>query len=128
MASACCPLDGAAQFTNPNVVKVVLDRNGDALYFSRSAIPYARDAFANGIVALPAGLPSYRHIGIYAYRVDFLATYATLAPAPPEQFEALEQLRALWHGYRISVAIAPAAPHAGIDTREDLERVRTLLG
>jgi len=127
IATACCQLDDAAQFVNPNTVKVVLDRHGYALYFSRAPIPFARDAFADGIAALPAGLPVYRHIGIYAYRAAFLADYAQLAPAPLERFEALEQLRALWHGYRISVAITAAAPHASVDTAADLERVKTLL-
>ncbi len=127
IATACCPLKDAAQLVNPNVVKVVLDAHGYALYFSRAPVPFARDAFANGIAAIPAGLPAYRHIGIYAYRAEFLASYARLAPAPLEQFEALEQLRVLWHGHRISVAIADAAPHAGVDTADDLERVKTLL-
>ena len=127
IATACCSLNDAAGFVNPNVVKVALDKHGYALYFSRATIPYARDAFAHGITALPEGLPVYRHIGIYAYRVSFLAAYSRLAPAPIEEFEALEQLRALWHGYRISVAGTPAAPHAGVDTPEDLERVKALL-
>jgi 3-deoxy-manno-octulosonate cytidylyltransferase (CMP-KDO synthetase) len=149
MATACCPLDDADAFRNPNVVKVVLDRNGLALYFSRAPIPFARDAFArspqvlrggltsaphplsnalsNGIASLPAGLPAYRHIGIYAYRAAFLAHFTQLAPAPIEQFEALEQLRALWHGHRVSVAITAIAPHAGVDTPDDLERIRKLV-
>ena len=138
IATACCPLTEAAQFVNPNIVKVVLDKNGFALYFSRAPIPYARDeftrsfdplrgAFAHGITRIPDGLPVYRHIGIYAYRAAFLAGYARLAPAPIEQFEALEQLRALWHGHRISVTIAAGAPHAGVDTAEDLARVNALL-
>ena len=127
IATVCCPLAEAAEFTNPNVVKVVLDKNGYALYFSRAPIPYARDAFAGGIATLPRGLPAYRHIGLYAYRAAFLASYARLAPAPPEQFEALEQLRALWHGHRISALITPAAPPAGVDTAADLARVRTFL-
>ncbi|MEO7728703.1 MAG: 3-deoxy-manno-octulosonate cytidylyltransferase [Burkholderiales bacterium] len=124
IATLCCPLDEAAQLTNPNVVKVVLDKNGYALYFSRAPIPYARDAFAHGIATVPHGLPAYRHLGIYAYRAAFLARYARLAPAPLEEFEALEQLRALWHGHRISVAVLPAAPHAGVDTAADLARVQ----
>lgn len=127
IATAACPLTDAAQLVNPNIVKVVIDCNGHALYFSRAPIPYARDAFAGGITRIPAGLPAYRHIGVYAYRAGFLAGYTQLAPAPIEQFEALEQLRALWHGYRISVAITAAAPHAGVDTAEDLARVKTLL-
>jgi 3-deoxy-manno-octulosonate cytidylyltransferase (CMP-KDO synthetase) len=138
IATACCPLTDAAQLVNPNIVKVALDRNGYALYFSRAPIPYARDeftrsydpsrdAFAAGIKHIPSGLPAYRHIGIYAYRAAFLAGYAQLEPAPIEQFEALEQLRALWHGHRISVAITAVAPHAGVDTAADLERVKTLL-
>ena len=127
IATVCCPLSDAAQMAGSNVVKVVLDKNGYALYFSRAPIPYARDAFAGGIHALPADLPAYRHIGLYAYRTDFLARYAQLAPAAIEQAEALEQLRALWHGYRISVAIAAKAPHAGVDTLADLEHVRKML-
>ena len=127
VATACCPLADAAQMANPNVVKVVLDRAGYALYFSRAPIPWARDAFAGGITALPAGLPAYRHLGIYAYRAGFLARYSTLAPAAIEEAEALEQLRVLWHGHRISVAVTANAPHAGVDTAADLEHVRALL-
>ncbi len=127
IATVCCPLTEAAQMAGSSVVKVVLDKNGYALYFSRAPIPFARDAFASGILALPPGLPAYRHIGLYAYRVQFLACYAQLAPAAIEEAEALEQLRALWHGYRISVAIAAAAPHAGVDTPADLEVARKLL-
>ena len=112
---------------NTNVVKVVTDKHGYALYFSRAPIPYARDAFDGGIKNLPATLPSYRHIGIYAYRTEFLACYAQLAPAAIEQAEALEQLRALWHGYRVSVAVTEQSPHAGVDTAADLEYVRALL-
>ena len=127
VATACCPLTDVQQFANPNVVKVVLDKDGYALYFSRAPIPFARDAFAGGITAMPAQFPAYRHIGIYAYRAAFLATYTRLAPAPLEQFEALEQLRALWHGHRITVAVTPATPYAGVDTAADLEQVRALL-
>ena len=127
IATACCPVTEAAQLVNPNVVKVVLDKDGYALYFSRAPIPYARDEFASGISSIPAGLPVYRHIGIYAYRSAFLAGYSRLAPAPIEQFEALEQLRALWHGHHISVAVTTVAPHAGVDTVEDLARVKAIL-
>lgn len=127
MATACHPLDQKAEMFNPNVVKVVIDQRGHALYFSRAPIPWARDAFAGNCPSLPEGLPVYRHIGIYAYRAGFLEEYATLAPAPIEQFEALEQLRVLWHGYRISVAISASAPAVGVDTEADLQRVRALF-
>jgi 3-deoxy-manno-octulosonate cytidylyltransferase (CMP-KDO synthetase) len=96
------------------------------LYFSRATIPWARDAFAAGRDALPCGLPLYRHYGLYAYRVGFLRAYPALAPAPIERFEALEQLRALWHGYRIVVEVTTGTPAPGVDTPEDLERVRAL--
>jgi 3-deoxy-manno-octulosonate cytidylyltransferase (CMP-KDO synthetase) len=109
---------------NQHVVKVVLDRAGYALYFSRAPIPYGRDAFQNMPSRLPAEMPVYRHIGLYAYRAAFLKIYSQLAPAAIEQFEALEQLRALWHGHRIAVAITDLAPPIGVDTPEDLARVR----
>jgi 3-deoxy-manno-octulosonate cytidylyltransferase (CMP-KDO synthetase) len=125
MTTACHPLDDPAQLANPNVVKVVLDRHGYALYFSRAPIPYARDAYAQGMNAIPQGLPVFRHVGIYAYRAGFLRKYVQLAPAPLEHFEALEQLRTLWHGYKIGVALTPSAPHAGVDTEEDLARARS---
>lgn len=127
MATACHPIADAAEAFNPNVVKVVLDRSGAALYFSRATIPWARDAFALGQDTLPSGLPLYRHYGLYAYRAGFLRAYATLEPAPMEGFEALEQLRALWHGYRIAVEITAGAPAPGVDTAEDLARVRALF-
>ncbi|MEW6314578.1 MAG: 3-deoxy-manno-octulosonate cytidylyltransferase [Pseudomonadota bacterium] len=127
IATACHPIHDARQLFNPNVVKVVTDLNGYALYFSRAPIPYARDAFATDRTALPEGLPVLRHVGIYAYRAGFLRDYAGLAPATIEPFEALEQLRALWHGYKISVAITDHAPAAGVDTAEDLEQVRKLF-
>ena len=109
---------------NPNVVKVVLDRAGYALYFSRATIPWARDDFAADRTRIPAGLPLYRHYGLYAYRVGFLRAFPALPPAPIERFEALEQLRALWHGHRIVVAITTGTPAPGVDTPEDLARVR----
>lgn len=124
IATACHPIRAAAQLFDPNVVKVVLDHEGYARYFSRAPIPWARDAFARSISELPGELPCYRHIGIYAYRARFLTVFPRLAPSPLEQCEALEQLRALWHGYAIAVALRHDAPHAGIDTPEDLERVR----
>lgn len=125
ISTACHPLRGREEMFNPNVVKVVLDRASYALYFSRAPIPYARDAFAAN--AFPADLPAMRHIGLYAYRAEFLRVYGELAPSPIERFEALEQLRALWHGYRISVAVSDAAPETGVDTQEDLDRVRRIF-
>ena len=128
IATACHAIHDRAEMLNPNVVKVVADAQGYALYFSRAPIPWARDAWANPThVSLPDGLPAYRHIGIYAYRASFLKIYHRLQPAAIEQFEALEQLRALWHGYRIGVAIVKDAPAAGVDTAEDLERVRRMI-
>ena len=124
IATACHPIADTESLLNPNVVKVVLDRTGHALYFSRAPIPYPRDSLAISQSALPEGLPSYRHIGIYAYRARYLQLYSRLAPAAIERFEALEQLRALWHGHRIAVAVTAHAPEAGVDTAEDLERVR----
>jgi 3-deoxy-manno-octulosonate cytidylyltransferase (CMP-KDO synthetase) len=106
----------------------VVDAKGFARYFSRAPIPYARDAFARGTPApLPEGLPAYRHVGIYAYRCGFLRSYPALAPSPLERFESLEQLRALWHGFAIAVAVRLDAPQPGVDTAEDLERVRSLM-
>jgi 3-deoxy-manno-octulosonate cytidylyltransferase (CMP-KDO synthetase) len=120
------PIDNAGDFFNPNVVKVVCRADGDALYFSRAPIPYARDHFARpaGKETLPAGMPAYRHIGLYAYRARFLRAYAQLTPSPHEAVEALEQLRALWHGFRISVVISDHLPMPGVDTPEDAERMQ----
>jgi 3-deoxy-manno-octulosonate cytidylyltransferase (CMP-KDO synthetase) len=126
IATACHLIDDPQEAFSPNVVKVVLDRAGYALYFSRATIPWARDAFAAGREKLPRGLPLYRHYGLYAYRVGFLRHYPSLTPAPIERFEALEQLRALWHGYRIAVKITAGTPAPGVDTQEDLDRVRSL--
>ncbi len=129
IATVAHPITDAADFFNPNVVKVVCRADGDAAYFSRAPIPYARDEFAaaGGRDALPAAFPAYRHVGLYAYRASFLKAYAGLTVAPTEQFEALEQLRALWHGYRISVTLIDAAPAPGVDTPEDAERMRKLF-
>jgi 3-deoxy-manno-octulosonate cytidylyltransferase (CMP-KDO synthetase) len=127
IATACHAIDDPAEAWNPNVVKVVLDANGFALYFSRATIPWARDAFAVRRDALPPGLPLHRHYGLYAYRVGFLRRFPALAPAPIEQFEALEQLRALWHGYRIVVLVTEGTPAPGVDTEEDLARVRAIF-
>lgn len=129
VATAAHALHEAPDVFNPNVVKVVCRADGDAAYFSRAPVPYARDHFAReeGGESLPAGFPAYRHVGLYAYRASFLKAYAGLTVAPTEQFESLEQLRALWHGYRISVMLVDAAPAAGVDTPEDAERMRKLF-
>jgi 3-deoxy-manno-octulosonate cytidylyltransferase (CMP-KDO synthetase) len=124
MATAAHQIDQPADLFNPNVVKVVLDRAGRALYFSRAAVPWHRDGFAQSTGKLPAGYVPLRHIGLYAYGNAFLQAYPTLAPSPLEQFEALEQLRVLWHGFPIAVHVTDAAPAAGVDTPEDLARVR----
>lgn len=127
IATVAHPIHDPAEFFNPNVVKVVCGAQGDALYFSRAPIPYARDAFAQSREQLPVGLPALRHVGLYAYRTSFLKAYASLSPSPLEQFESLEQLRALWHGYRIRVALIDQAPAPGVDTPEDAERMRKLF-
>ncbi|THF66118.1 3-deoxy-manno-octulosonate cytidylyltransferase [Pseudothauera nasutitermitis] len=124
IATAAHPIADPAEFFNPNVVKVVCNAAGQAMYFSRAPIPWARDAFAENRGQLPAGLPVLRHIGLYAYRAAFLRRYAGLEASPLEQWEALEQLRAMWHGHRIQVLRVDEAPAAGVDTPEDLERVR----
>ena len=144
IATAAHAIESLADYLSPNVVKVVTDRRGHALYFSRAAIPYARDAMARmaaaNLVSPPqgpgdsesldgalgpgvAGAMS-RHIGLYAYRVGFLRAYRDLPPSPIEAIESLEQLRALWHGFRIAVLQVEQAPPAGVDTQADLDRVR----
>lgn len=129
IATVAHPIDDAADFFNPNIVKVVCRADGDALYFSRAPIPYARDHFARegGGETLPAGFPALRHVGLYAYRVAFLKAYSGLAMAPSECCEALEQLRALWHGYRISVTCIDTVPTPGVDTPEDAVRMREVF-
>ena len=127
MATLAHPIHDHADFTNPNVVKVVVDEAGYALYFSRAPIPWPRDAFAMQ-QTMPHELGALRHIGLYAYRAGFLRTYASLAASPLERHEMLEQLRVLWHGYRISLGVTPSAPAPGVDTPEDLARVRALFG
>jgi 3-deoxy-manno-octulosonate cytidylyltransferase (CMP-KDO synthetase) len=117
VSTACHALRHAAELANPNVVKVVLDASGHALYFSRAQIPYPRSA----------GGAWYRHAGIYGYRVGFLKRFSGLPAAPLEITEALEQLRVLWHGYRIAVAVSEADVAPGVDTPEDLEAVRRML-
>lgn len=126
MSTAAHPISEAAEFNNPNVVKVVLDARQLALYFSRAAIPYWRDRPAAAVAALPSPAP-LRHIGIYGYRAGFLRQFPRLPQAPVEATEALEQLRAMWHGHRIAVHVTAEAPGVGVDTPEDLERVRQLF-
>ena len=128
MSTAAHAIDSLEDFLNPNVVKTVLDAQGNALYFSRAPIPWWRDGFAkNGPTALPTSPAPLRHIGIYGYRAGFVRQFPTLPPAPVEATEALEQLRAQWHGHRIAVHVSAHAPGPGIDTPEDLARVRALF-
>ncbi|MDO8464090.1 MAG: 3-deoxy-manno-octulosonate cytidylyltransferase [Gallionella sp.] len=157
VATACHPIHDEASMRNPNIVKAVLDQQGNALYFSRAPIPWPRDAFAlpspaggitsdlAGVISqpsrmagssirgaggegvLPADLPVLRHIGIYAYRAGFLRAYGQLAPTAIERFEALEQLRVLYYGYKIGVTIAEQAPPAGVDTEQDLQAARQVF-
>ena len=127
MSTAAHPLSEAAEFFNPNVVKVVSDATGRALLFSRAPIPWARDAFAATRDRLPAEFPAWRHVGLYAYRAGFLRRFPQLQRAAIETQENLEQLRALWHGVGIAVLPLVAALPPGVDTAEDLEHVRALL-
>ncbi|VVO18377.1 3-deoxy-manno-octulosonate cytidylyltransferase [Pseudomonas fluorescens] len=127
MSTLAEPIEDIETLFNTNVVKVVSDLNGLALTFSRATLPWARDDFAKRREQLPAGVPYRRHIGIYAYRTGFLHDFVSWGPCWLENTECLEQLRALWHGVRIHVGDAVQAPPAGVDTAEDLERVRRLL-
>ena len=124
MATVAHSIHDRESFLNPAVVKLVLNAAGDALWFSRAPLPWPRDAFAAGAADLPAGLPALRHVGLYAYRHRFLASFSRLVAPPAEQFEALEQLRVLYHGYRIACVQVAAAPPPGVDTPADLARVR----
>ena len=117
MSTACHAIRDAAEFANPNVVKVVIDSHGRALYFSRAGIPFPR----------ADGAPAFRHIGIYGYRMGFLLNFASLPVAPLEQSEALEQLRALWHGFRIAVCVHEGEVAPGVDTPQDLQAVRKMF-
>ncbi|WP_219117512.1 3-deoxy-manno-octulosonate cytidylyltransferase [Janthinobacterium sp. UMAB-56] len=128
MATCAHPLHDMADAFNPNVVKVVLDKHGRALYFSRATIPWHRDGFAQSRDSLPQGYVPLRHIGLYAYSNAFLQTYPGLAVSPLEAIEALEQLRVLWHGVAIAVHVTDSAPAAGVDTPEDLARVQAHYG
>jgi 3-deoxy-manno-octulosonate cytidylyltransferase (CMP-KDO synthetase) len=127
MATLATPIIDAEELFDPNVVKLVRGVNGRALYFSRAPLPWARDAFAADRHALPSGSPFLRHIGIYAYRAEFLARYANLARTPLEQTESLEQLRVLEHGHAIAVRLTPEPFPPGIDTLGDLERAERWL-
>lgn len=126
MSTVAHGIDDVQEFSNPNVVKVVLDAQSRALYFSRAPIAWWRDGFAKGVMALPEPRP-LRHVGLYAYRAGFLRSYPQLPPSPLEQLEALEQLRVLWHGERIAVHVCRERPGPGVDTPEDLDRVRRLV-
>lgn len=130
MSTAVHAIDDPADFSNPNVVKAVLDARGFAMYFSRAPIPWWRDGSAqsgqSGMVAMPTP-PPLRHIGIYGYRAAFVKQFPALPPAPIEAIEALEQLRVLWHGHRIAVHVSEHAPGPGVDTPEDLKRVRAIF-
>lgn len=124
VATAAHSISVPAELFDPNVVKVVLDKNGRALYFSRAPIPWSRDGFAHSTEVFPAAYAPLRHIGLYAYRNSFLQAYPGLSASPLEQIETLEQLRVLWHGYPIAVHVTHAKPVAGVDTPHDLVRVQ----
>ena len=128
MSTAAHAIDSVGELDNPNVVKVVLDAAGRALYFSRAPIPWWRDARARGTAPIPAAADApLRHIGLYAYQAGFLRRFPQLSVSPLEQIEALEQLRVLWHGERIAVHVSDSRPGPGVDTPEDLARVRALF-
>jgi 3-deoxy-manno-octulosonate cytidylyltransferase (CMP-KDO synthetase) len=125
MATLAVPVHSAEEAFNPNAVKVVIDNAGYALYFSRATIPWDRDRFAQSRDTIGDSL--LRHIGIYAYRAGFINRYISWPPSPLEQIEMLEQLRVLWYGEKIHVEVAKVTPGTGVDTPEDLERVRLEL-
>ncbi|MEL6116541.1 3-deoxy-manno-octulosonate cytidylyltransferase [Photobacterium sp. SP02] len=125
MATLAVEIDHADEVFNPNAVKVVMDKNGYALYFSRASIPWDRDNFAKRPQEIHQSL--LRHIGIYAYRAGFINTYINWEPSALEKIESLEQLRVLWHGEKIHVDVAIDPPPAGVDTPEDLAKVRLLI-
>ena len=126
IATACHPIHDEASMRNPNIVKTVLDKHGNALYFSRAPIPWPRDAYADKR-PLPRNVNVLRHIGIYAYRVSFLRAYGLLTHPLIEQVESLEQLRALYHGYKIGVTVTQEAPPGGVDTEPDLQAARRIF-
>jgi 3-deoxy-manno-octulosonate cytidylyltransferase (CMP-KDO synthetase) len=127
ISTLATPIVDVEEFLNPNCVKVVVGAGERALYFSRAPLPWPRDAFATETASLPANVSFLRHIGIYAYRADFLQTFTRLMPTPLEKAESLEQLRALEHGFPIAVRLAPDVFPGGVDTQDDLERVRALV-
>ncbi len=127
IATLSTPIHTAAELLDPHVVKVITDKEGFALYFSRAAIPWDRDAFAIDMQELPQNSSHYRHIGLYAYKAGFIRHYSQLQPCYIEQTESLEQLRALWNGFPIHVSMTENPPGHGIDTQQDLERVQRLL-
>lgn len=127
VSTLCEPITTAADLFDPHVVKVVIDVNGMALMFSRAAVPWDRDAFSVTVEELPERSIHFRHIGLYAYRAGFVRRYVTWPPCALEQVESLEQLRVLWNGYGIHVAVATEAPGHGVDTENDLRRVEQLL-
>ena len=127
VATLASPIESLAEFIDPNVVKVVKAHDGTALYFSRAPIPWLRTGGGAAQPALPQQPPALRHVGLYAYRAAFLRGFPSLPPSPVEATEALEQLRVLWHGQRIAVHVSEQAPGTGVDTPEDLERVRALF-
>jgi 3-deoxy-manno-octulosonate cytidylyltransferase (CMP-KDO synthetase) len=130
MSTVAHTIHDAGEMRNPNVVKVVLDAQSRALYFSRAPLPWWRDGYAGGLdrIAQLSDPPPLRHIGLYAYRAGFLRRFPALSASPLEQLESLEQLRVLWHGERIAVHITHTQPGPGVDTPQDLERVRALFG
>lgn len=128
MATVCTAITDAGELFNPNVVKVLSDKNDMAIYFSRASIPWDRDSFAQDSNRLPRDTQYFRHIGLYAYRAGFLRQFIQWQPCLPEKAESLEQLRAIWNGHQIHVGEAVEVPEAGVDTEQDLEAVRKILG
>ncbi len=127
MSSVCTPLEHHADAFDPNVVKVVLDREHFAMYFSRASIPWDRDLYKHGTEKMTSRMPVYRHIGMYGYRVSFLHRYSGMDACPLEGTESLEQLRALWYGVRIHMSVIPEPPGHGVDTQADIDRVAAIL-
>lgn len=127
ISTICTPIDSVEELFNPNVVKVIMDKLHYAIYFSRATIPWHRDAFMHNKESMPEDVQYQRHLGIYAYRSSFLKHYSNLQISPLEQIESLEQLRAIWHGFRIHVSVASEPPGMGVDTEEDLILVRNIL-